>query len=111
MLAGKEPYATRMDDLLQRGQVVGHDLIYGELLVGDIGARSKLLAEYIRYIHVAPVPHQDVVNLVRARRFYGQRLSWIDVHVLAAALVYGAQIYTADVALESHAKKLGVHYE
>jgi len=37
-LTGREPYATELDSLLERDEVVGHELVFGELLVGDKGA-------------------------------------------------------------------------
>jgi hypothetical protein len=45
-LAGKEPYASQLDHLLAHDEVLGHDLVYGELLMGKRGGRAKLLAAY-----------------------------------------------------------------
>jgi hypothetical protein len=36
-LAGREPYATELDSLLERDEVAGHELVFGELLIGDKG--------------------------------------------------------------------------
>jgi predicted nucleic acid-binding protein len=41
-LAGREPYATELDSLPERDEVAGHDLVFGELLIGDTGGRRKL---------------------------------------------------------------------
>ena len=109
-LAGKAPYEAVLSELLGLEVVLGHDLVYGELLIGDAGARAKLLAEYSNYRYAKTVSHKEVVDLVRGRRLYGKGLSWIDVHLLAAALVEGATVYTADGPLEAHAKALGVAY-
>ena len=43
-LAGTEPYASDLDRLLSDDEVLGHDFVYGELLIGYRGAREKLLA-------------------------------------------------------------------
>ena len=107
-LASKAPYEAVLSELLGREVVLGHDLVYGELLIGDAGARAKLLAEYSNYRFARTVSHKEVVGLVHARRLYGKGLSWIDAHLLAAALVEGATVYAADGALEAHAKVLGV---
>jgi predicted nucleic acid-binding protein len=45
-LTNQSPYANRLDALLDRGEVTGHELVYGELLIGDRGGRTKLLASY-----------------------------------------------------------------
>jgi len=39
-LANREPYAAELDRLLERDEVVGHELIFGELLIGDRGGRT-----------------------------------------------------------------------
>lgn len=33
-LSNRAPYAGRLDALLVRGEVCGHDLVFGELLIG-----------------------------------------------------------------------------
>lgn len=38
-LTGREPYATELDSLLERDEVAGHELVFGELLIGDKGGR------------------------------------------------------------------------
>jgi hypothetical protein len=41
-----EPYASELDRLLARDEVLGHDFVYGELLIGDHGGRARMLAGY-----------------------------------------------------------------
>ena len=45
-LANRAPYAAELDHLLDQDEVAGHDLILGELLIGDPGARESLLKGY-----------------------------------------------------------------
>lgn len=109
--AAVQPYRDVVDRLLQDDRVIGHDFIYGELLIGDKGARSKLLAVYEAAFRRAPVvAHTEVVDLVRLRKLFGCGIGWIDAHLLAAALVNHALIYTADKPLVACAKRLGVVY-
>jgi hypothetical protein len=42
-LSGRSPYAPALDALLSRGEVSGHDFVYGELLIGDKGAPDPRL--------------------------------------------------------------------
>src|SRR5437870_12913023 len=85
-LTGREPYATELDSLLERDEVAGHELVFGELLIGDKGGRRKLLDAYEQMHQANPVPHGDVVAFVRERRLHGQGAGWIDVHLLASAI-------------------------
>jgi len=41
-LSNRAPFAAEMDSLLADDAVVGHEFVYGELLVGDRGGRQKL---------------------------------------------------------------------
>jgi predicted nucleic acid-binding protein len=109
-LAGKEPFRRRVDRLLADESVLGHELIYGELLIGDPGARSATLTHYRRFSYAASVPHEEVVVLVRARRLFGRGIGWIDAHLLASALVSGARLYTVDAPLAGIARELGLAY-
>jgi len=109
-LAGKEPYATGLDDLLSRDEVVGHDLVFGELLIGDAGGRLALLESYQLMQQAMTVPHDEVVELVRQRRLHRRGVGWIDVHLLASALVGGHRLWTADPRFATAAGELRVGF-
>jgi predicted nucleic acid-binding protein len=110
-LSNRAPHAAEMDRLLSRDEVSGHDFVYGELLVGDKGGRTQLLADY-EQMHQAPVvPHDDVVTFVRERRLHGRGVGWIDAHLLASALVGRLKLWTTDPALATLARELGIAYD
>lgn len=107
-LAGKEPYASRLDRLLTRDDVLGHELIYGELLIGDRGGRARLLAAYAQMEQAITVYHREVVGLVRDRKLHGGGIGWVDAHLLASTLVAHARLWTADAALARIATGMGI---
>src|SRR5262245_28741387 len=107
-LSNRSPYADELNGLLARDEVSGHDFVYGELLIGDKGARKHLLAAY-EEMHQAPVvPHSDVVEFVRSRRLHGRGIGWIDAHLLASALVGRLKLWTADPRLAVLAREMGI---
>lgn len=109
-LANKSPYATELDRLLDLDETVGHELVYGELLIGDRGGRKKLLAAYER-MHQAPlVPHRDVVEFVLHHDLHGRGAGWIDIHLLASALASGLKLWTADPRLATLATKFHINF-
>jgi predicted nucleic acid-binding protein len=110
-LSNRAPFASKLDDLLSRDEVAGHDFVYGELLIGDKGGRRALLADYERMDQATVVPHSDVVAFVRERKLHGRGIGWIDVHLLASALVARLELWTTDPALATLAKELGISYE
>lgn len=109
-LANRAPYAVALDRLLSLDEVTGHELVYGELLIGDRGSRRKLLAAYERIHQANVVPHNEVVAFVRDRHLHGRGVGWIDVHLLASAIVGRLQLWTADARFAAVAKDLGVAY-
>ena len=109
--SNRAPCAAGLDALLSRDEVMGHDFVYGELLIGDNGGRRELLAEYQQMDQVPVVPHGDVVTFVRDRKIHGRGIGWIDVHLLASALVGGVRLWTVDPALAALARELNVAYE
>jgi predicted nucleic acid-binding protein len=106
--ANRARYVDRLDALLDRGEAAGHELIYGELLIGGQGGRAKFLASYERMYQASMVPHSVVVAFVRARKLHGRGLGWIDVHLLASALVGRLRLWTADQSLAAVARELGI---
>ena len=108
---GLAEYRPGLDRLLAGKQVAGHELVYGELLIGDRGARKRSLATYELLRQAKTVPHDDVVALVRFRKLHGRGVGWIDVHLLASAMAEHMQFWTADDRLAEIARELGVGYK
>lgn len=109
-LADRAPWADEMDRLLEQGEVLAHDLVYGELLIGDKGGRRRLLEDYAKMRKANGVSHGDAVAFVRHRRLHGQGVGWIDIHLLASALVDRVPLWTADERFSRIAEDLGVGY-
>jgi predicted nucleic acid-binding protein len=110
-LADREPYATGLDSLLGQDEVIGHELVFGELLIGDRGGRARMLAAYRQMHQAEPVPHEEVVEFVRDRRLFGRGVGWIEVHLLASAMVGRFQIWTADPRFAGLAQELRLSYD
>ena len=109
-LSNRAPFAAELDRLLSREEVSGHEFVYGELLIGDVAGRKQLLNGY-EQMHQAPVVgHDDVVAFVQGRRLHGRGISWIDVHLLASALVGRLKLWTTDARLGVVAAELGIGY-
>ena len=105
---GRAHYVEELGKLMDAKSVAGHDLVHGELLIGDPGGRAKTLSDYQRLPRAASVPHEEVVLLVRSRRLHGRGAGWIDVHLLASAMAAGMRLWTADPRLDEIARELGV---
>jgi predicted nucleic acid-binding protein len=109
-LAMRGHEAEPLRGMLQLGQVVGHELVYGELLIGDKGGRGKTLADYVRMSQAKNVPHEVVVRFVRNHGLNGRGVDWIDIHILASAIAGRFQLWTLDTRFRAIAEELGVAY-
>ena len=109
-LTGREPYAGELDSLLEKDEVAGHDLVFGELLIGDKGGRRKLIDAYEQMHQATTVPHAEVVAFVRERRLHGHGIGWVDVHLLASTIVGRYRLWTADPRLAALAEKFCVSH-
>lgn len=105
-LSGRLSKASSLDRLLANDEVVGHPLVFGELLIGDRGGRSEFLQDYLRMHQAESVPHADVVTFVRTHRLNGRGVGWIDVHLLASARLERMPLWTADARLRSLSEEL-----
>jgi predicted nucleic acid-binding protein len=107
-LAGRTPFVRTLDRLLSADEVLAHDLVEGELLIGSSGGRRRLLSAYAAIHRAATVPHAEVIEFVRARRLQGRGIGWIDAHLLASTLVSRCRLWTADTHLATAAGALGI---
>jgi predicted nucleic acid-binding protein len=110
-LAGREPFAQQLDRLLSLDEVVGHQLVYGELLIGDRGGRKQLLTDYEKIHQAKMVPHREVVAFVLDRRLHGLSVGWVDIHLLASAIVERIEVWTADPHFSAVAEQLGIAFK
>jgi predicted nucleic acid-binding protein len=110
-LANRPPHASALEQLLSRDEVSGHELVYGELLIGDRGGRGALLSNYERMDRAPLVSHTEVAAFVRDRQLNGRGIGWIDAHLLASALIAQMTLWTADSPLATIAAELGIAYE
>jgi hypothetical protein len=57
------------------------------------------------------VEHDEVLALVEGRSLWGRGLGYVDMHLLAAALLSGAPLWTLDKQLDKSAAGLHCRYE
>jgi predicted nucleic acid-binding protein len=97
-------------DLLTDGLVFMHPFIRGELACGNLKNRLTLLSDLSALPPAQLASDADVLHLVNVRRLWGRGLGWVDVHLLAAALVSGCRFWTLDKRLNTAASELALSY-
>lgn len=99
-------HSSRLAMLLDRGQVACHPFVLGELALGSLRNRPVLLGLLAELPATAVVGHDEAMALVEQHDLPGAGIGWVDVHLLAAALVEGLPMWTNDRRLDVVARRL-----
>ncbi|MBI1787823.1 MAG: type II toxin-antitoxin system VapC family toxin [Acidobacteria bacterium] len=100
----------RFQQLLSHGEIRMHPFVLGELACGNLRDRNTTLRELQTLPAVAVANDSDVYYVLESRRLWGKGLGWIDLHLLASALISGVRLWTHDQALGSAAVALHVAF-
>jgi predicted nucleic acid-binding protein len=101
---------THLEGLLSRGEVSSHPFIIGELACGQINNRKEILSLLKALPMAQEATHEEVLRLIEERRLMGCGLGYVDIHLLASALLNSAPLWTLDDMLKKTALKLGIGY-
>jgi predicted nucleic acid-binding protein len=99
---------ARLAHLLNRAEVVTHEFVVGELLLGFVRRSDRFVRELGELPRVPTVAHDEAVELVRAKKLEGSGVGWVDVHVLAAALAADIGVWSLDRPLVRAAARAGI---
>ena len=94
--------------LLERGQVLMHPFVIGEIACGSLRDREATL-ELLRQLPAAAVAEPDeALGFIELRGLHGKGIGYVDLHLLAStALNAGAMLWTRDKRLRDAAEALG----
>jgi len=101
---GNRKLAARLED----GVIYCHEFVIGELACGTLRQRGTILALLDALPRAARADHDEVLTLVETRRLAGSGIGWIDVHLLASALLTHVSLWTLDRRLAAAAERVGV---
>lgn len=96
---------ARLMEALEAGEVLGHPFIVGELACGTLKQRDRILALLGELPQARMASHAEVLTLIDTRRLWGRGLGLIDMHLMASALIEGAELFTLDKRLAEEAAK------
>jgi hypothetical protein len=85
-----------------------HPFVSGELACGNLKNRVAVLSDLHALPHAKLASDTEVLQLIEDRRLWGRGLGWIDMHLLASALLSDCGFWTIDKRLGEAAMKLGL---
>jgi len=101
---------AELANLLNDGRVLCHPLIVGELACGNLKDRAIILS----FLHLLPMSieaeHDEVLSFIENNRLMGKGMGYVDVHLIASAVLTGVPIWTLDKKLAQTADSLHKNY-
>jgi hypothetical protein len=102
---------TGLVNLLNDGKVACHPFVIGELACGNLRNRSVLLSLLEALPSAEEVQHKEALAFIENHNLMGAGLGYIDVHLLASAILTGCPLWTLDNKLDKVAAVLNCRYD
>ena len=102
---------VQLEALLNEGTVSCHPFIIGELACGTMRNRVQILSLLQSLPMAETAEHSEVLQFVEHNRLMGKGLGYVDVHLLASAVLTGVHLWTLDRKLQQSSAKLRIDYK
>jgi predicted nucleic acid-binding protein len=99
-----------LEKLLNDGEVLCHPFIVGELACGNLKNRHEILTHLHSLPNAIFAEDGEALEFIENHKLMGKGLGYIDVHLMAAAVLTGVPVWTFDKSLDKINKKLGINY-
>ncbi len=93
-------------DLLDEDLVLAHPFVIGEIALGNLRRREAVLKDLARLPKALVATDAEVLHFIAEHALAGSGCGYVDVHLLAAALLTGSSLlWTHDKRLDSVAAR------
>ena len=99
-----------LEALLGEGDVMCHPFIIGELACGNLENRAEILSLLQALPMAAHAEHGEVMHFIESYGLMGKGLGYIDMHLLASAMLTKVPLWTLDKKLNEISSKLGLSF-
>ena len=97
----------RLAGILERGLVLMHPFVLGEVACGNLKKRAQVLQLMGELPTLPAVSDKEALHFIERRALMGRGIGYIDVHLLAATALAGtARLWTLDQRLAALAAEL-----
>lgn len=98
---------TTLIRLLERGEVLAHPWVVGELALGNLRRRDEILGLLNGLPRATPAGELEVLALIERQRLWGTGIGYVDAQLLASTRLTSATLWTSDRRLAAAASRLG----
>lgn len=101
---------SRLQKLLNEGRVVSHPFIIGELACGNLSNRTEIISLMQSLPMLEAVEDEELLIFIEHNKMMGQGLGFVDIHLMAAAVMADIPLWTQDKKLKLACSQLGLDY-
>ena len=102
----------RLAALLQDGRVLGHPFVLGEIALGNLRGRSRVIGALQELPQAVVASADEILHLIGVEPLFGQDIGYVDAHLVAAVrLTAGALLWTRDARLRRIARDLDLDWQ
>jgi predicted nucleic acid-binding protein len=95
--------------LLHDGGVMVHPFVIGELALGNLRQRERVLSELLDLPQARVAMDREVLQYIGHHKLFGLGVGYVDAHLLVAvSLTLGASLWTRDSRLRAVAEQLNL---
>jgi predicted nucleic acid-binding protein len=99
-----------LESLLNEGHVICHSFIVGELACGNLKNRYQILSLLKTLPMAIHAEHDELLQFIENHNLMGKGLGYIDMHLLASAILSEVTLWTLDKKLNQVSLRLGLAY-
>ncbi len=101
----------RLELLYENNVILCHPFVIGELAVGNLHNRKKILRDFHKLPQSIIVDEEEVLEFIEKNSLFGRGIGYVDMHLLASAILSSALLWTRDKRLDEIAVKLGIGFK
>lgn len=100
---------SALAELLERGAVLIHPFVLGEVALGNLGQRELVLDSLSNLPMATAASDAEVLGYINSAKLWGMGIGYVDAHLLASTrLTRDACLWTRDRRLDAAAEALGL---
>ncbi len=99
-----------LEVLLNDGHVACHPFIIGELACGHLKNRDEILSLMQALPMATSADNEEVIEFIKNHQLTGKGLGFIDMHLLASAVLSRIRLWTFDKRLHEVSVKMGLDF-
>ena len=101
---------SSLRELLHESKVVSHPFIIGELACGNISNRTEIISLLQALPSLDVVENEELLQFIEQNKMMGTGLGFVDVHLLATAMLAGIPLWSQDKKLKKACSRLSIDF-